>query len=166
MSRNFPPLPILSYYSGFLFYFFIGITLCTGSEWQINVSPEYCFSANKRGGFTLPKLTKNELKWTVWILSHISVHSHSFFLRRVSCLSWADCRQRLCWSCGGLLSGGPQVGTIFQTKSILACWHGRNRRFATKQRVLCLDSVPVVSAERPAKLVVIFAQSHPPTSHL
>lgn len=99
--------------------------------------------------FRLPKWTTTELKWTVWalIVSHISIHSPFkvlFFFLLQTCRVWAE-PVRLPMQAAALL---VVRGVAFRwpagwqpIKSNLACWHRLNWRFATKKKVLCLDSV-------------------------
>ncbi len=92
--------PLFSFFLITVNSLFLEFYFCAGSQWGISVYPEYCFSANKPGVLTLPKLTKNELEWTVWalIVSRISVRSPA--LEKETCmmseLSQCDCRQRHC----------------------------------------------------------------------
>lgn len=89
--------PLFSFFLIKFKFPFFGILLCA-AQWEINVYPEYCFSANKPGVFTLPKLTKNELEWTVWalIVSHLSIEC----LEKETCVMFElrqyNCRQRHC----------------------------------------------------------------------
>lgn len=84
--------PLFSFFLITVNSLFLGTALCEGPQQEINIYPEYCFSANKPRLFTLPTVTKNELEWTLWplIVTHRSIHSLALEKEHLWCLSWTS----------------------------------------------------------------------------